>query len=363
MQVLGSHEIVDWLHQESLSLACTTYQTSRLLFIGLNATGTLSGFERIFDRAMGLYCDSDQLYLSSKCQIWHFNNVLTAVQQYQGYDKLYVPRVGYTTGDLDIHDLVVIPAQEAISEQPNEWNPDRILFVSTLLNCIATVSPQHSCRPLWKPPFISQVINEDRCHLNGLAVVDQQPRYITAVSQSDRVDGWRDRRHNGGIVMDIPSSEVVGAGLSMPHSPRWYGDRLWVLNSGRGEFGYMDLATGQFEAVAFCPGYPRGLAFWRNWAIVGVSKSRREDQTFGGLALDDLLQQKHVEAYCGLVIIDLNSGNVVHWLRLEGVMTELYDVQVLPNARHPMALGFQTEEISQLITLEPLKNNQILPEN
>lgn len=339
-EIFGDRQFPSWLTQQQISLACTTYQTSRLILIGTHPeTNTISGYWRIFDRAMGLFCTSERIYLSSKYQLWQLDNILAAGAQYQGYDRLYIPRIGYTTGDIDIHDIAV--------DQNNQ-----IIFISTLFNCIATLSDRHSCKPLWKPHFISQYINEDRCHLNGLAMVEGEAKYVTAVSQSDAVDGWRDRRKNGGIVIDIESNDIIVTGLSMPHSPRWYQDKLWLLNSGKGELGYVDLDTGKFNPIAFCPGYLRGLAFWQNWAIVGLSKPRGDDKTFGGLELDELLTKKDAEPRCGMMVIDLNTGAIVHWLRLEGIVTELYDVQIIPNAQKPMALGFQTEEIAQLITLE-----------
>jgi uncharacterized protein (TIGR03032 family) len=338
--IFGDRELPSWLTQQQISFACTTYQTSRLMFIGSNPeTNTISGYWRIFDRAMGLYCTHNRIYLGSKYQLWQLDNVLAAGAQYQGYDRLYIPRIGYTTGDIDIHDIAV--------DKDNQ-----IIFISTLLNCIATLSDHHSCKPLWKPPFISQYINEDRCHLNGLAMVEGEVKYVTAVSQSDVVDGWRDRRKNGGIVIDIPSNDIIITGLSMPHSPRWYQDKLWLLNSGKGELGYVDLDPGKFNPIAFCPGYLRGLAFWQNWAIVGLSKPRGNDKTFGGLELDELLAKKDAEPRCGMMVIDINTGAIVHWLRFEGIVTELYDVQIIPEAQKPMALGFQTEEIAQLITLD-----------
>jgi uncharacterized protein (TIGR03032 family) len=344
--LIGDREFPSWLTSQQISLACTTYQTSRLMLIGSNAeTNTISGYWRIFDRAMGLYCTHNRIYLSSKYQLWQLENVLEKGNLYQGYDRLYIPRIGYTTGDIDIHDIAV--------DKNNQ-----IIFISTLFNCIATLSDRHSCKPLWKPPFISQYINEDRCHLNGLAMVEGKPKYVTAVSQSDVVDGWRDRRKNGGIVIDIESNDIIITGLSMPHSPRWYQDKLWLLNSGKGELGYVDLDTGKFNTIAFCPGYLRGLAFWQNWAIVGLSKPRGDDKTFGGLELDELLIKKDAEPRCGMMVIDLNTGAIVHWLRFEGIVTELYDVQIIPEAQKPMALGFQTEEIAQLITLD-LGGNQV----
>jgi uncharacterized protein (TIGR03032 family) len=341
LQIICSRQLIDWLREQHLSFAFTTYQTSRLCFIGINKKNQITGFERLFDRAMGLYTTANSLYLSTKYQLWQLENVLAPGQSYQSCDKLYVPRIGYTTGDLDIHDLVV-----DLTGRP--------IFISSLLNCLATVSQKNSCIPLWKPPFISKIVNEDRCHLNGLAMVEGRPRYVTAVSQSDVVDGWRDKRREGGCIIDVSTNEVILKGLSMPHSPRWYRDKLWLLNSGTGEFGYVDLQAGRFEPVTFCPGYARGLAFWKDWAVVALSQPRGEDKTFSGLELDERLIAKDVVPRCGLVVIDLNSGAIVHWLRLEGVVTEIYDVQVLPGVLNPMALGFQTDEISRLLTLDPV---------
>ncbi len=334
-------DFVPWLLQEQISLAFTTYQTNWLAFLGVDPQGQVSAFQRQFPRAMGLFSSTERLYLGTRYQIWQLDNVLSPGQLYQGYDKLYVPRIGYTTGDLDAHDVTVDAS-------------GRILFISTRLNCIATVSDRNSCTPLWHPPFISQIINEDRCHLNGLAMVSGHPGYVTVCSRSDVVDGWRDRRVDGGCVLQVPSGEVVVSGLSMPHSPRFYQGKLWILNSGTGDFGYVDLEQGRFEPVTFCPGYGRGLAFWHDYAIVGLSQPR--DATFSGLALEDRLVAKDGEARCGLVVIDLNRGAVVHWLRIEGTIIEIYDIGVLSQVQRPMSLGFQTDEIAQVLTLDPMGN-------
>jgi uncharacterized protein (TIGR03032 family) len=137
----------------------------------------------------------------------------------------------------------------------------------------------------------------------------------------------------------------------MPHSPRLYRDRLWLLNSGTGEFGTVDLDSGAFEPVAFCPGYMRGLGFTGDYAVVGLSKPR-DNKTFTGLALDGRLADKNAEAQCALQVIDLKTGDAVHWLRIEGIVEELYDVVVLPGVQRPMALGFKTDEIRRTIIVE-----------
>jgi uncharacterized protein (TIGR03032 family) len=250
---------------------------------------------------------------------------------------MYVPQVGYVTGDLDVHDLVVDVS-------------DKVIFVNTLFNCLATVSEKYSFIPLWQPPFISKLAAEDRCHLNGLAMREGKPNYVTVVSQSDVVDGWRDRRQDGGCLIDINSNEVILRGLTMPHSPRWYQGKLWLLNSGAGYFGYADLERGVFEPVTFCPGYLRGCAFVGDFAIVGTSKARG-NKTFYGLALDENLRLRDAEPRCGLLVIDLRTGDIVHWLRIEGIVEELYDVVVLPGVQRPMAVGFKTDEIRRIVTI------------
>jgi uncharacterized protein (TIGR03032 family) len=227
-----------------------------------------------------------------------------------------------------------------------------VVFVNTLFGCLATVSDRHSFVPLWKPPFSSKLAAEDRCHLNGLALENGRPAYVTAVSRSDVADGWRERRRDGGCVIDVRTNEIVATGLSMPHSPRVYRDQLWLLDSGTGYFGKVDRATGKFERLTFCPGYLRGLSFVGDYAVVGLSLSR-ENRTFQGLALDDNLKSHDAEAHCGLCVIDLRSGDLVHWLWIQGVVRELYDVVVLPGARRPSALGFKTDEIRRTLSVGP----------
>jgi uncharacterized protein (TIGR03032 family) len=339
LEVTGSREFAAWLGDQRVSLAFTTYQTGKLFLLGRSPTGQLSVFERTFNRCMGLWGDAtgQTLWMSSIYQLWRFENALRPGELHQGYDRLYIPRVGYTTGDLDIHDLACDAA-------------GRMLFVNTRFGCLATTSERDSFRPLWKPPFLSKLAPEDRCHLNGLALDEGVPRYVTAVSRSDVSDGWREHRRAGGCVLELPSGRIVASGLSMPHSPRVYRGKLWLLNSGTGYFGSVDPQEGTFTPLTFCPGYLRGLAFAGDYAIVGLSRPRHE-KTFTGLELDETLAAKQCEARCGLMVIDLRSGDIVHWVRIEGMVSELYDVVSLPGVVRPMALGFKTDEIQRLLTI------------
>ncbi|WP_256875282.1 TIGR03032 family protein [Nostoc sp. C052] len=333
LEIACSSHLVTWLQTHLLSLTFTTYQTNRLFFIGCNEQGRVVAKERLFDKPMGMYAVNNSIYVSTRYQIWRFENLLKPGEIYQQSDRLYIPRTAYTTGDLNIHDVV-------LDESEN------IIFVNTDFSCLATISNDYSFVPLWQPPFISKLAAEDRCHLNGLALRDRKPRYVTACSTTDTAAGWRNHRVGGGVVIDVQSDDIIATGLSMPHSPRWYQGKLWLLNAGTGDFGYLD--GSQFVSITFCPGFVRGLALWQNFAIVGLSKLR--SPTFSGLPLEERLATLGKTSQCGLMVIDINTGETVHWLHLDGVVEELFDVAVLPGVRQPQALGFQSEEIERLVT-------------
>jgi uncharacterized protein (TIGR03032 family) len=337
LELTPSRQFSAWLAEQDVSLAFTTYQAGKVFFIGRQEDGRLAIFERTLNRCMGMVAAGNSLYISTLYQLWRFENALDPKQTADGHDRVYVPQVGYITGDLDIHDL-------GIDKQ------GRPVFANTLFSCLATVSETHSFTPVWLPSFITKLAAEDRCHLNGLAMRDDMPAYVTAVSESDVADGWRDGRRDAGCVVDVGSNEVLLRGLSMPHSPRWHGGRLWLHNSGGGEFGYADLAAGRFEPVCLCPGYLRGLAFIGDFAVMGLSKPRG-NKTFEGLALDEVLARHKVTARCALQIVDLRSGDIVHWLRIDGIVEELYDVVTLPGVARPKAIGFQNDEIRRVITV------------
>jgi uncharacterized protein (TIGR03032 family) len=330
-RILTSPDFAAWLDSIQASLAFSTYQLGKLFFVGRNTTDGISVFERTFNRCLGLWTDTQTIWLASAFQLWRLDNVLADGHVTDdGYDRLYVPRVGYTTGDVDVHDVSVD-------------GQHRVLFINTLFSCLATTSDRFNFVPLWKPPFVDRLTAEDRCHLNGLATYQGRAKYATACSETNHAQSWREHRAGGGCVLDIESQQTIVQGLSMPHSPRVYRDQLWVLNSGRGDFGHVDLKTGKLEPVAFCPGYARGLAFIDHYAIVGLSRPRNE--TFSGLPLDNQLARHNVQPRCGLQVLDLDRGMPVHWLQIEGQVDELYDVLVLPRVRRAKALGFKTDEI------------------
>ena len=335
-----SRGFTDWLKMLGGSLAFTTYQAGKVFFIGTRPdNGRLSIFERSFPRSMGLAVSPDgrTLLMATQAQIFRFDNVLPRGQRQDIYDAVYAPKQTWITGDLDVHDVGFGPG-------------GRPVFVNTLFNCVAAVSDGYSFRPLWRPDFISRLAAEDRCHLNGMAMDGERVTHVTCVSRSDVADGWRDRRAAGGLLIDVESGAVLAEGLSMPHSPRLRDGVVWLLNSGTGELGHVEPGRG-FVPRAFCPGYARGLAICGRHAIVGLSLPR-ENRTFQGLPLDAALGERNAQARCGLLIVDLDSGDTVAWLRIEGVVRELYDVAFLPGVACPSAIGLKGPEILKVISIE-----------
>jgi uncharacterized protein (TIGR03032 family) len=230
------------------------------------------------------------------------------------HDGCFLPRKTHYTGDIRIHEMAYVG--------------DELWFISTLFSCLATVDGDHSFVPRWRPPFVSALAPEDRCHLNGFALVDGAVRYVSALGETDNAEAWRDNKADGGIVIDVASGEVVTRGLSMPHSPRWHDDALWILESGRGSLARIDPVTGAVETIAELPGFTRGLSFAGPYAFIGLSQTR--ESVFHGLPIMD-----RPERASGVWVVDIRNGNTVALLKFDGIVQEIFDVKLLPGYRYP----------------------------
>jgi len=329
-----------WLASQPLSVAFTTYRANRLLLLGTGAsdspeTAPLRLHERLFDRPMGLFAADESLWMASRCQIWRLDNHLAAGRSHEGGDRLYVPAACFVTGDVNAHELALAADGE-------------LVFVNTAFSCLATIQPGSSFAPSWQPPFIHRLAGDDRCHLNGLALKDGVPTWASACGGSDGASSWRHHRDGGGVLIHIPSGELAATGLSMPHSPRWHDGRLWLLNSGTGELGWIE--KDHFQPLCGLPGFVRGLAFVAGCAVVGLSKLRSPQ--FTGLPLEKRLKAEGLPGgCCGLRVIDLQSGASLHSFDLPEPIDELFDVVLLPGVRQPRALGLQGEEIDCLVKI------------
>ncbi|MDG1352761.1 MAG: TIGR03032 family protein [Sulfitobacter sp.] len=325
----------------------TTYQAGRLMLIGRKHDGSLRAHERLIEGCKGLHSDGQTLWASSTHMLWRFENVLRdGKQTTSGVDRIFIPREGRVTGKIDIHEIAMgAPSQfgGATGVAP--------IFVSSAFNCLATISDTASFQALWRPPFITSRSGGDRCHLNGLALDGTRAAFISMTSTSAILGGWRDDRRDGGVIMDMATNETVATGLSMPHSPRLYDGKLWVLNSGHGTLCTVDQDSGTLTSVTVCPGYARGLAFVGRHAVIGTSMPRR-NAIFEGLALDDRLAKTGTTPVCALQIVNIDTGQTVHWLRFEHTIEELFDIAILPNVRQPEAIGFQGENIETFVNVD-----------
>ena len=327
----------DWLIRHRLTLAFSCYQSSQLFFAGVTPAGQVSFSFQAFGKAMGLARRGDSLYLAALFQLWRIENILRPGEISSGmYDAVFLPRVGYTIGDLDMHEIGV-----TFDNKP--------LIVNTRYNCLCTVDPVHAFRPVWKPFFISEIAQGDRCHLNGLAMDKGRARYVTALGQSDVESGWK-AAPDRGLLMDVERNRILRDDLHMPHSPRVEGGELFLLESGRGFLVRLDLKTGEKTDLCFLPGFIRGLSFHGDFAFVTLSKPRKSD--IDRVPLEDELTRRGIEPWCGVAIVDLAAGEIVEWIRFEGKINQFFDVLPLPGVRCAMLLGPLSGEMANAISFD-----------
>ena len=325
------------LRQLGASLLITTYQAGKLVLVRDEGDHLNTHF-RVFQVPMGMALTGDRLAIGTSTQVWEYVNVPAVAARLDPpgrHDACYLPRSSHFTGNIQIHEM-------AFDAEGMLW------VVNTRFSCLCTLDPSASFTPRWRPPFVSALEPSDRCHLNGLAMVDGRPRYVTALGKTDEPGGWRSKKSRGGVLIDMDSGEAITRGLSMPHSPRWYAGRLWVCESGTGTFGNIDPSTGRYEPIAEVPGFTRGLDFAGNFAFVGLSQVR-ESAVFSGIAITERLAEH--ERSCGVCVIDLTTGQVVALLRFETTVQEVFAVAVL-GRRYPDLIN-EDEEL--------LENSFVVP--
>ncbi len=339
LDISTSRGFGQWLGDSGASIAFSTDKAGKLFLVGLDGHGEVSVFERGFDRTGGLCHDQGGLLVATRYQIWRLENVLTDGPTADGYDALLVPQVGWVTGAVQAHDIAVAA-------------DGGVLFVNTTFSCLAAVSAGYSFDPVWRPPFVDTLAAEQRCYLNGMATDGGRPVFVTMAAQTEQPHGWRQDIVGGGAVYDVETSIPVLDGLTLPASPRIYGDRLWMVESGSGYFGVVDPATGRFEKAILCPGFVRGLSFHGNFAVTSTSHSFG-GRAISGLPVEENLQRSKAQARCALIVLDLQQGVLAHWMRIEGQISEIQDVAVLPGVRRPAAIGLDSEEIQRILSIAP----------
>lgn len=306
------------LQTAGISLAVSTYQAGKLVLVRGDGEGVNTNFKEM-RKPMGIAFDGARLAVGTANEVQEFQSVPAMAPRLEPpsrVDAAWLPRSIHFTGNIDIHEMA--------------WAGGELWAVNTRFCCLCTFDPASSFVPRWKPSFLSALTPEDRCHLNGMGLRDQQVRYVTLLGRSDVAGGWRERKADGGELIDLQGERVLCEGLSMPHSPRWYRNQLWVLESGNGGLCRVDPVTGRRETVVELPGFTRGLDFHGPLAFVGLSQVR-ESAVFAKLPLTERLRERT----CGIWIVNIEQGRIVAFLRFEDAVQEIFAVTVLPGARYP----------------------------
>lgn len=306
-----SNNLASILDRLNISLFFSTYQAGKLGVVTVKNNSLDISFHN-FERAMGMAISPTQMAVGGKDWVYFLKNDSNLAPQIEpagSYDACFLTRGGQYTGDISIHDLA--------------WGNQELWIVNTRFSCLCTLTNKYNFLPQWRPSFISNLAPEDRCHLNGVAIVQGMPKYVTVLGKTDKPGGWRDDKAGGGCILEVPSSKVITEGLAMPHSPRMYQNLLWVLNSGNGEIITVDLASGKQEKIVSLPGYTRGLALVGQYAFVGLSKIR-ETAIFGNLPICDRFD----ELKCGVAVVDLQTRQMISLLEFQAGVDEIFDIQI-----------------------------------
>jgi uncharacterized protein (TIGR03032 family) len=329
-----SEGLPDLFWKNRFSILITTYQAGKLIALGSTDGATLFQTPVSLKKPMGVAIQGSKLAVACMDEIRFFSseeNIHEVLNKSgSSYDMGYAQRATYHTGILDVHDLGF---------------GDGVLWgVNTLLSCLSVYDINYSFRPKWKPPFIDVLVPEDRCHLNGMAMLNGVPRFVTALSKTNTAKGWRADKMNSGVLMTVPEGEIIMENLAMPHSPRFYQEKLYFLESGRGNLIAYDPESGKQETVFNFGCFIRGLAFKDNVAIIGKSKIRTTSKDFGDLAVIEGSE------HAGFILFDMEKKAVIGFLNYVNSVEEIFDVQVLNDSVNPAIITHEIEPYNLIVT-------------
>jgi uncharacterized protein (TIGR03032 family) len=308
----------DLLAQAASSVLVTTYKSGHTIMLRADADGKLNTEFASYRRPMGIAQAGSRFSLGTETSVINYSNTPAVARHLQPAnvnDVVFTTRSTITTGDIAIHEMA--------------YAGEELWVVNTRFSCLCTLDVNYSFEPRWRPEWITALAAEDRCHLNGLAMREGRPRYVTALSQTDTANGWREMKGVAGVIVDIDDNTIIASGLAMPHSPRWHECTIWFLESGKGALSRVDIATGEVTTVATLPGFTRGLAFIGPYALIGLSQVR--ESVFSELPVTETTAERS----CGVWIVDTRNGEIAGFVKFDGVVQEIFDLQVLPGMKWP----------------------------
>ena len=299
--------------QLDISLAVSTYQAGKVVLISPLDENTLIQLPRNFTFAMALGVKGNKLAVATRDEVVVLANDPSLASKYPGqpdtYDNLYVPRTTYHCGRLNIHGF--------------HWDEQGLLAVNTQFSCLSYIDEDYSFRPIWKPPFITELAPEDRCHLNGMAVRNGKPEFVTSLGHGDKALGWKETRPFGGLLMHVESSEIILEKLGMPHTPKFLNGKLYALISATGELIRVDAERRQYDVVTRLDGFVRGMCLVQDYLFVGLSRVRHNHPT------EHLLPIAEKAKSAGIAVIHIPSGAIHARLNYRASVEEIFDVEAL----------------------------------
>ncbi len=331
-------QIPELLNQLQVSLALSTYQAGKMIFLSAPDQDSLVQLPRNFNQPMGIALShtGNKMALACRDEVIEFRNHPSLAQHYpkspNKYDAMYMPRVTYHTGPMDIHDL--------------HWGAeDEIYGVNTLFSCLFKLSREHNYQPIWLPKFVTEMKSEDRCHLNGMAMKDGKPAFVTAFNQGNSYRSWKEELLDGGVLMDVDSKEIITKELGMPHTPRIIGGEVFLLESAKGALTKIHLDSGKKEIVFQTDAFLRGMDLIGDYLFISKSKLRKNSSSFGKLPF----AEKATEA--GVLVVHLPSASLQGEIKYLTSVDEIYDLKIFPNQLRPNILSTLTEDFKAGLAL------------
>ena len=326
-------QFAELLSKLGISLMLSTYQAGKVIVISPVENDKLIQLARNYRDAMGMAVEKERIAIYADSEVVLLNNRPELAQSYpskQGvYDTIFIASAQYKTGYLSLHDM--------------EFIDDKLIAVNTVYSCLSKIDERHSFTPLWQPPFITELRPEDRCHLNGMAVDNNEIKFLTALGNTNDAQGWRENKMSGGVLMEYPSGKVILDGLAMPHSPRIYDEGLYLLNSAQGELIRVDPETGEYEVVVNLGGFARGMVRYGDYVFIGVSKLRHNSQVFRDLPIAKT-------SFAGIIAVYLPYRSIVGSCKYEMSVDEIYDVKIIEDYMRPSILSPAVDINKQAVT-------------
>ena len=318
-----SPQLPEFLLKLNCSIAITTYQAGKLILLSPSDENRLITLPRSFSKPMGFDVAGDRLVLATKDEVIFFENSKELAVHYPNkkntYDSLFVPRATFYTGQVDMHDIAL--------------GAEGIWAINTSFSCLCLVTGNYNFIPKWKPPFITELASEDRCHLNGMVLINGKPKYVTALGNTNTPQGWRENIIDGGILMDIEANEIILDKLPMPHSPFMYKGELYLLLSATGEIVKVNIKEKNYEVIKQLNGYCRGMDIYGDYMFVAMSKLRKNSSTFAKLSFAEKADT------AGIKIIHLTTRALTMEMKYETSVDEIYSLKILANTIRPNILN------------------------